>query len=187
MSQTPRPWKILSSKLAFKEKWFPVRQDTIELPSGRIIDEYFVWESPSIVHVVPVTTDGRWVLVRQYRHAIGSIMMQFPAGAANQGEAAESAARREMKEETGYDTDQPLIALGSFAPYPTKLTGKHAVFLAPAARPITSPAHDEMEETEVVTLNPEELLASVAKPQLYPADLLAITLLAARHTGVLRP
>ena len=187
MSHTPKPWKTLSSELALNEKWFRVRRDTVKLPSGRIVDDYFVWESPRIVHVVPVTEAGQLVLVRQYRHGIGEIMMQFPAGAIDKGETPDKAAHREMKEETGYITDQPLIHLGSFSPYSTKLTGEHTVFLAPGAKSIGAPISDDMEITEVVTKTPEELLGSLSEPKLYPSDVLAITLLVTRHFGILRP
>lgn len=107
----------------------PVRKDTVQLPSGKIVDDYFVWESPHIVEVVPVTPNGKCVLVRQDRHGIGKLTHQFPAGAVDEGESLETAACRELEEETGYLGNQ-LIHLGTTAPYPTKMTGVVDIFLS---------------------------------------------------------
>mgnify|MGYP003781671167 CR=1 FL=1 len=75
------PWKTLSSTMALNEKWFPVRKDVVQLPSGKIVNDFFVWESPHIVVAVPLTKNGEFVLVQQYRHGINSTDYQFPAGA----------------------------------------------------------------------------------------------------------
>lgn len=175
-----KPWKTLSSSVALNEKWFPVRKDVVQLPSGKIVDDYFVWESPHIAKVVPVTPDGQFVLVRQYRHALGKITHQFPAGAVDEGESLGSAARRELEEETGYISDK-LIHLGAGAPYATKITGTVDIFLASDATPTGKKHYDEQEESEVVFKTPDELLALLDRDELQQMDLFAATFLALRH------
>ncbi len=135
---------------------------------------------------VALTTDGKFVLERQYRHAVGQVLLQFGAGAAEPGEDPALGAARELEEETGYVTDQPLTHLGSFVTYATKLTGNFQVYLATNATPTGHRVYDDQEETEVVLMTPAELLDYVSKPVTYPSDLLAVTLLACRHLGYLK-
>lgn len=185
MTQLPPPkhvskWKTLASEMALDEKWFPVRKDRIELPQGKVIDDYFVWESPRIAMVVPVTPEGKFVLVRQYRHALGEIFCQFPAGALDKGELAEAAAIRELQEETGYRC-QKLVFLGSLSPYATKMTGVVDVYLAQNATFDHPPEYDEQEESETILLTPEELVALPDTQEVFASDLLACIFLAFRH------
>ncbi len=179
-SDTVRPWKTISSSLALDEKWFRVRKDVVQLPSGKIVDDYFVWESPHIVKVIPVTPDGKFVVVRQYRHAVGKITHQFPAGAVDKGETLEQGARRELEEETGY-TAAEIIHLGTGAPYATKITGLMDVYLAPNAALNGHRHYDEQEETEVVTMTADELLNLFNAPDLQQMDFFAATFLALRY------
>lgn len=179
--QKVRPWKLLSSQTALDEKWFPVRKDTVQLPSGKIIDDYFVWESPPIVAVVPVTSEGKFVLVRQYRHAMNSIRHQFPAGAVDKNETAEQAALRELKEESGYTTTNPIVWLGTFAPYATKVTGTEEVFLALDATFVEAPLYDEQEESEVVLMTEQEIWDLLESDETHMMTLAAGFLMALRY------
>lgn len=77
-SRFMKKWKQISSKIAFDNPWFKVRQDTVEIPNGQIIDDYFVWLEGRIVLVVPVTTNNEFILVKQYKHAFGDFVIEFP-------------------------------------------------------------------------------------------------------------
>jgi 8-oxo-dGTP pyrophosphatase MutT (NUDIX family) len=99
----PQPWKVLSREYLARKFWYTVRVDKVELPTGAIIDEYFVNEYRPWVNVVAVTADQKVVLIRQYRHGLGQVHFEIPAGTTEAGEASmEEAARRELREETGY-------------------------------------------------------------------------------------
>ena len=52
-------WKVWASRHILSKPWLTVRQDTVELPNGHVIPEYFVFEYPDWVNVIPVTEDGR--------------------------------------------------------------------------------------------------------------------------------
>lgn len=64
-------WKTLSQKYLIKRPWLTARVDQVELPTGAIIDEYYVLEYPDWVNTIAITKEGKFVFVRQYRYAIG--------------------------------------------------------------------------------------------------------------------
>jgi 8-oxo-dGTP pyrophosphatase MutT (NUDIX family) len=104
----PAPWQVLSSTYLHRHDWMTVRQDHVRLPSGMEIREYFVTEFRPWVNTIAVTPDDRMVLVRQYRHGLGTVHYELPAGTTDPGEEGtiEAAAKRELLEETGYGKGQ---------------------------------------------------------------------------------
>lgn len=95
-------WKTLSSEYLFRRPWLTARRDCVELPDGRVFDEFYILEYPTWVNVIATTTDGRYVMVRQYRHGLQEVMPELCAGCVEPGEEPMAAARRELLEETGY-------------------------------------------------------------------------------------
>lgn len=95
-------WKTIDSEYLHRRPWLTVRKDRVQLPDGRIHDEYYVLEYPSWINVLAVTKDKRYVMVRQYRHGLGEIFTELVAGVVEQSEEPLAAAQRELMEETGY-------------------------------------------------------------------------------------
>lgn len=111
--QTTRArWRRLGTRRSFECPWFAVRQDEIRLPSGDEIT-YNVVEHAGWAMVVPVRTDGLVVMERVYRWTLDDWLLECPSGGLD-GEAPETAARRELEEETGYLAGA-LEHLGHFA------------------------------------------------------------------------
>lgn len=80
-----------------------LREDRVRLPTGTVIDDYFVLEYPAWVNVIALTTDDMFVLVRQYRHGSQAVHYELPAGVCEPNDLdPEATARRELLEETGY-------------------------------------------------------------------------------------
>lgn len=177
-----KKWKTLTSAIALDEKWFRVRKDIIQLPSGKIIDDYFVWESPSYSSAIPYTEDGKFVIIQQYQHAINKVIYQFPGGSVDPGETPERAAIREMMEEVGYASDD-LTQLLEAAPHGTKITGWTYMFLAKSAKRVAAPVDDPAEQVEVLLVTPDELWELITSNQFQVLDSLAGALLALRHLG----
>jgi len=178
-----KPWKVLSTSMALNERWFPVRKDEVQLPSGKTVNDYFVWESPNIATFVPFTTDGKFVICEQYRHGVGKNMYQFPAGGLDKDENPEAAARREMEEETGYTSDD-VTFLSKSAAYPTKMSGYHHLFMAKNAQPTGVKQDDENEPTRVHLKTPEELIQLIEGGEFEVADSLVAALFALRKLGL---
>lgn len=105
-----RSWTLLRSQEILDQRIFRLRSDLYRFePSGRE-QEFIVLDTPSWVNVVPITTEGNVVLIRQYRHGIQDVTLEIPGGMIDDGEEPGAAASRELLEETGYvaDTIRPL-------------------------------------------------------------------------------
>jgi len=99
----PGVWKVLSREYLARKLWYTVRVDRVELPNGTVIPEYWISEYAPWVNVVAVTDREEVVLIRQYRHGIGAVHYELPAGSSDpEDKSMEEAARRELREETGY-------------------------------------------------------------------------------------
>lgn len=97
--------KTLSTKQIFEGKIISVQVDTVQLPNGEQSTRELV-KHPGAVAVIPVTKDGKIIMVRQFRKALEKEIIEIPAGKLELGEAPEVTAIRELEEETGYTTKQ---------------------------------------------------------------------------------
>ncbi len=142
-------WKTLNSQLVLNNKWCRVKQDTVKLSNGTIIDDYFINIRPDIALVFPVTKNKQVIFVRQYRHGVEEILLELPAGSFDADrEDSLSAARRELEEETGYISEK-LIQLPALYDNPVKDTNKIYLFLALDATPIGKQNFDITEDIEI--------------------------------------
>ena len=98
----PPPWKTLSTREIYKNKWMRLREDIAEMPSGRTT-VYGVCEFGQCVAVLPFLDDKNVVMIRQYRYTHQeNHRWEMPSGGIHPGETPEAAAQRELMEEVGY-------------------------------------------------------------------------------------
>lgn len=91
----------VESKQVYLGHFLDVRRDLVRLPNGASASrEYIV--HPGAVMIVPLLDDGRLIVERQYRYPVAQVMLEFPAGKLEAGEAPLTCAIRELAEETGY-------------------------------------------------------------------------------------
>lgn len=128
----PEPWRLISSQIAYKGKWYTLRRDTVKLPGGTVIDDYYVSVRPEIVTVFAITPRQEVVFVKQYKHAIGRITIELPGGIVNSNEPFQEAASRELEEETGYKCTR-LEKIATLFDDPSRNTNCAHVFYAEAA------------------------------------------------------
>lgn len=184
MTKKIEPWKTLKSELVFDHPWYQLRRDHVELPSGRVLDDYFVSVRPHVVLTFPLTADNQVVFVRQYKHAAGQILLELPGGVVDAGETSIlGAARREMLEETGYDTEQ-LEPLLEVIDNPTKDTNSISFFLARNVRHVAEQDLDETENIEVVLVPLAEVESRIMQGDIRVSGSVALCLLALRRLGV---
>ena len=98
-------WRTLGQDYLYQNPWCAFRVDDVELPGGARI-EYGVLESGGFAAVVPVTSGGDVVLVRQWRQPLEAFTLELPSGGVDGGEEPGRAARRELFEETGYRAEK---------------------------------------------------------------------------------
>lgn len=91
----------LAGRLVHQGSFLEVREDEVRLPDGGTASREYVVH-PGAVAIVPLLDDGRLVLERQYRHPVGRVLLEFPAGKIDAGESTLLCAQRELLEETGY-------------------------------------------------------------------------------------
>ncbi|GAA4414426.1 NUDIX hydrolase [Nibrella viscosa] len=181
MSSKIERWKILKSDLVFDHRWYKLRRDHVELPSGQVLDDYFISVRPDVVLTFPITADNQVIFVRQYKHAAGDIFIELPGGVIDEGETSPAeAAKRELLEETGYVTDdiEPLLEV---IDNPTKDTNRIYFFLARNVRKVAEQDLDESEAIEVLTVPLTEVEAMVLSGQINVSGSVALCLLSLRR------
>jgi ADP-ribose diphosphatase len=94
-------WRTLQRRYLYRNPWCAFRVDEVALPGGATI-EYGVLEGGGFASVVPLTEDGRVVLVRQWRQPLGAFTLELPSGGVDRGEGPREAAERELFEEAGF-------------------------------------------------------------------------------------
>jgi ADP-ribose pyrophosphatase len=158
-----RRWQILHSDYPIRNRWVALRQDTCRLPDNRVIDDYFVLEENDVGSVFALTPDQRLVLVEQYKHGVGQVVLELPAGFFNTRRADPLAeARREFIEETGYDAPA-YHYLGKLAQSPSRMTNYFHLYAALDAQPV--PGGQRLDPTEEITvrlLPMDEVFAQIA-------------------------
>lgn len=106
--------QALSRESVLQGHFLRVVRDTVRLPDGASATREYVLH-PGAVMIIPCLDDGRVVLERQYRHPMREVMIEFPAGKLDAGEATLACAQRELHEETGYQAREWAYA-GCHAP-----------------------------------------------------------------------
>ncbi len=141
---------------------FSVLAERITLPKGHQLDVEIVRHPGSVV-IVPVAADGRVILVRQYRHAIGRSLWELPAGSLKKGEDPAHAASRECHEEVGL-VPTNVERLGNFFPTPGYCDEEMIFYKATGLREPGTDDHahpDEDEDIEARAFAREELLRMI--------------------------
>ncbi|MBD5655632.1 MAG: NUDIX hydrolase [Candidatus Eremiobacteraeota bacterium] len=143
-------WQIVESEIVIETPHLRLRRDSIELPDGNRIGDYYVRESRGFCVVFALTTSDHVVLVRQYKHGIGQTLLELPAGGIDGGETPAECARRELAEETGYVAEAGgLEHVGTFIFDPTSSTTRYHVFVARNARKAVATKFDATEDIAV--------------------------------------
>jgi ADP-ribose pyrophosphatase len=114
---SPRAWTRESSERVADCRVFKVRRDLSLDPRDARAHDFYVIEAPDWINVVPLTDDGRVILIEQYRHGTGEISLEIPGGMVDAGERPRDAAARELLEETGYAARE-VNFLGKTRPNP---------------------------------------------------------------------
>jgi ADP-ribose pyrophosphatase len=153
----PMNWKILSSEYLTDKSFFRARKDKCITPTGKIIPEYYVVELDATLCALAITEDNHAVMVRQYRHPVGKILLELPGGFVDANETPEKAIARELLEETGYEFSK-YEYLGEVAANPGVLSGYTKLYLATGGKKVAEQKLDDNEEINVELIPLDELV-----------------------------
>jgi ADP-ribose diphosphatase len=174
----PEPWKTLSTRLVYQNPWTRVREDIAEMPDGNTT-VYGVIECGDCVGVLPFLDDDHVVLVRQYRYVFGeNHRWEMPTGGVKPGETLEAAARRELKEEIGYDAKE-LIPISTY--YTSKsIVYETAHLFIGRGLIVAKAAPDQTEFLEIATFEFDEVMDMVVRSEIRDG----MTVIAVLHTAL---
>lgn len=154
-------WKTLSrERLLAAPPWLEVDRERVELPGGRVIPDFYRIVLPDFVVIVPTTPSGEIVMVRGYKHALGRLNLASPAGLIEPDEKPLDAARRELFEETGYESDDWTV-LGQFVVDGNRGCGTMHLFAARDVHYARPPIEDEAEDLAVELMSRSRVVESI--------------------------
>jgi ADP-ribose pyrophosphatase len=157
----------LNRTLIYHCRVFDVYEGDVRLPDGRIFKQSWIDHRPTIA-VVPVNPEGKLVLIRQYRHATGGMLVEIPAGTMDRGnEVVEECVQRELAEEAGFQAGR-LVKLFEGYLVPGYCNEYMYFYLALDLRPASLPA-DEDEYIRVMTASFEEARQMISEKAIIDA------------------
>jgi ADP-ribose pyrophosphatase len=108
-------WEEIRREQVVRDRWIDLRRSAYRFPDGRVFEPYYSYTRRDYAVVAARTGEGRYICVRQFRQGIRRVTVEFPAGGIepvdalqageNRWEEALAAAKRELREETGYESD----------------------------------------------------------------------------------
>jgi ADP-ribose pyrophosphatase len=146
-------WTELSRRLIYAGRIFAVLQADRRSPESGREFPFDIVNSPDWVNVVALTEAGQVLLIRQYRAGTQTITTEIPGGTVDEGETPLDAARRELREETGYEADTWEM-IGRVHPNPAFQTNATYTFLARDAR---RTGKQRLEGTELIEVEERRL------------------------------
>lgn len=158
-----KPWKTKDRKIILEQRpWMVVEHHTVELPDGRQIPEWPWIVTPDYVNVVAVTEGGGFICFRQVKYGLEGVTLGIVGGFIEEGEDPLAAAKRELLEETGYES-KDWVLLGRYRVDPNRGVAMGNLFLARNARYVMPPNADDLEEQELILLSRAEVESALAE------------------------
>ncbi len=163
-------WKVLSTDNIIHRPHLDAYRERVELPDGRVYDEFYHLHFSPVVCVVAETADGRLVMERQYRHAVKDVLTEIPAGIVEQGELPLDAARRELMEETGFGGGAWTLLSKEYAQGGVQDNNMYS-FLAKGVVPSGKRHLDSTEDITVTLIDRREVLGMLIRGDIKQAPL----------------
>jgi len=154
-------WKVNNTEKLIENRWLTVRKESVDLPNGEHIEDFYSVTIPDAAAIVALTDDKKIVLKKEYKHATGEELIEVPAGMfeleENDGLIV---AKRELFEETGYVSDEWKY-LGDTVESSSKLTNRMHIYLAMNCKKVAEQNLDKTEELDVIVVPFEKAIEMV--------------------------
>lgn len=171
--------QVVGSEHLAEVAYLRIREDTVRFPDGAETSRAVVTH-PGAVALIVVDDRERWLLVRQYRHPAGKVLLEIPAGTRDDGEEPEATAAREVREETGFAAGR-LVHLGATFLAPGYCTEYLHYFLATELTPAPLPPDEDEYLSEPVRMTLDEVYAAIDSGEIEDAKTLSAVTLFERY------
>lgn len=156
-----KSWKTISRTTILDHSiYLKVENHVIELPDGRVLENWSWVISPDFINVIPIRDDGKLLVFRQGKYGYEGDSIAPIGGYLEPGETPEQAAHRELLEEMGYEAGE-MIALNSTLMAPNRGFATGHPFIARQLRYVGSPNSDDLEEQEQLEITLDDLEAAL--------------------------
>ena len=175
MSQQYPSWERKSRRVLVDTPYMRVYEDVVLLPTGDTID-YTVVNMPSGVVVVATDSNDRLIVQYEYKYAINKTILNLPSGSMDKGESVLAAAKRELLEETGYESNE-FEVVQTLYEYPSK--ADHLIYIVRAtnAKKVKEVVHEVTENiSPVILLLPDDKDYDGVFDTTYNVSAIALTL-----------
>lgn len=173
-------WTLVKEEDVSPGPWFPLVKHTVKLANGNVIDDYYYSPLGDVAQVLALTKNNEVVLVKQYKHALGEVLIELPGGMQQKNRSIIESALNELEEETGIKaTANQLISLGKIANNPTKLNQITYGFILFDAEFNSVQKLDSTEDILILTKPAPEVLKMAISGEIYVTDSLNFILKAA--------
>ncbi len=185
-------WEEISSEHIVRDEWIDFRRSAYRFPDGSVFEPFYSYSRRNYVVIVASDTEGRYLCVHQFRQGIKEVTTEFPAGGIERKDGKEygsakdlpsedalAAAKRELREETGYESDEweHLLTVPSNA---TIADNYAFIYRAANCRKVAGQSLDETEFLNVSRYSAEEIEEMIAAGRFQQAVHIAAWLLSQR-------
>jgi ADP-ribose pyrophosphatase len=178
-----QPWKTISRKTILNHsKYLVVEDHSIELPNGRVLENWSWLNMPDYIIVVPMTEEGDFLCFRQTKYAVHGTTLAPVGGYLEPGENPLAAARRELHEETGFEAPD-WISLGDYVSDGNHGAGIAHLYLARGAHKVAEPHADDLEDQQLLRLTKLQMNEALAKGEFKVLAWTTCVALALRHVS----
>ena len=150
-------WRVTASRIIHQDRWIRLRADDCVTDEGAVVAPFYVLDYPDWVHVVAFDAEDNVLLIRQYRHGLGGLSIELPAGAMDADDVDPLvAAARELLEETG--CAGTLSLYGTLSPNPSSHANRMHTVIARDVVRVAAPVDDPTERIEPFWVSRAEAL-----------------------------
>jgi ADP-ribose pyrophosphatase len=155
-------WIKKSEQYLFQRRIFAVKDVECYHPDKNVTHRFFTLSTPDWINIVALTDDNRFIMVRQHRLGTDEITLETPGGLFEPGESPEETARRELREETGYEA-QELYLLKKLSVNPAIFDNYIYYYFARNCAKVHEQDLDSAEDIEVLTFDRDEIMEMIRR------------------------